>query len=57
MRLDDEDSVDDLKLVLGTDGMNVPNSCTIVVIAGYSTQKHLFKNDFEIYYPNNRQKS
>ena len=48
MRLDDEDSVDDLKLVSGTHGMNVPNACTIVIIAGYFTQKHLFKNDFEI---------
>ena len=35
MRLDDDDdSFDGLKLVLGTHGMNVPNACTIVIIAG-----------------------
>ena len=34
MTLDDEDSVNGLKLVLGTHGMNVPSACTIVIIAG-----------------------
>ena len=34
MRLDDEDSGDDLKLVSGAHGMDVPSACTIVIIAG-----------------------
>ena len=34
MRLDDEHSVDGLKLVSGSYGMNVPSACTIVIIAG-----------------------
>ena len=34
MRLDDEDSVDGLKLVSGTHGINVPSACSIVIIAG-----------------------
>ena len=40
MILDDEDSEDGLKLVSGTHGMDVPNACTIVIIAGcYLTPK------------------
>ena len=37
MRLDDEDSGDDLKLVSGSHGKDVPSACTIVIIAGYLT--------------------
>merc|ERR1711971_662472 len=39
--LDDEYSVDGLKLVSGTHGMDVPNACSIVIIAG----KYLDKVD------------
>ena len=34
MRLDDVDSDNDLHLVPGSQGMNVPSACTIVIIAG-----------------------
>ena len=34
MQLDNEDTGKGLKLVPGSHGMNVPSSCTIVVIAG-----------------------
>ena len=34
MRLDDEDSENDLQLVPGSHGMKVPSACTIVIIAG-----------------------
>ena len=34
MRLDNEDTGKGLKLVPETFGMNVPSSCTIVIIAG-----------------------
>ena len=34
MNLDDEDSEDNIKLVPGSHGMNVPSTCTIVIIAG-----------------------
>ena len=34
MRLDNEDTGNGLKLVPKTYGMNVPSSCTIVIIAG-----------------------
>ena len=34
MRLADEDSENSLQLVPGSHGMNVPSSCTIVIIAG-----------------------
>ena len=34
MRLDNEDTGKGLKLVPETYGMNVPSSCTIVIIAG-----------------------
>ena len=34
MTLDNDDSVDGLHLVPGSFGMNVPTSCTIVIIAG-----------------------
>ena len=35
MELDDEDTGDDdIQLVPGSDGMNVPSTCTIVIIAG-----------------------
>ena len=35
MKLADEDSEDDLHLVPGSHGMNVPSACTIVIIAGF----------------------
>ena len=35
MRLADEDSENDLHLVPGSHGMNVPSACTIVIIAGF----------------------
>ena len=35
MRLADEDSEDDLKLVPGSQGISVPSACTIVIIAGF----------------------
>ena len=34
MRLNDEDTGNTVKLVPETFGMNVPNACTIVIIAG-----------------------
>ena len=34
MRLDEEDRGDGLKLVSGTNAMDVPTACTIVIIAG-----------------------
>ena len=34
MRLDDEDTGKSLKLVPETFGMNIPNACTIIIIAG-----------------------
>ena len=34
MRLDDENTGKGLQLVPETFGMNVPNACTIVIIAG-----------------------
>ena len=37
LRLDDEDSEDDLKLVTGTHGIGVPSACTIVIIAGITS--------------------
>ena len=38
MRLDDEDTGNIVKLVPETFGMNVPNACTIVIIAGKQPQ-------------------
>ena len=35
LKLADEDSEDDLQLVPGRHGMNVPSACTIVIIAGF----------------------
>ena len=35
MKLADEDSEDDLKLVPESQGMSVPSACTIVIIAGF----------------------
>ena len=43
MKLDDEDSGDGLKLVSGAHGMDVPSACTIVIIAGHSTETKVFK--------------
>ena len=41
MRLDDEDTGNSVKLVPETFGMNVPNACTIVIIAGkWQQMKH-----------------
>ena len=34
MRLDDEDTRYGVKLVPETFGMNIPNACTIIIIAG-----------------------
>ena len=34
MRLDDEDTGNALQLVPGSQGQNVPSTCTIVIIAG-----------------------
>ena len=34
MKLDNEDTGNGLKIVPGTHGMQVPNACTIVIIAG-----------------------
>jgi len=34
MRLDDEDTGNSVKLVPETFGMNIPNACTIIIIAG-----------------------
>ena len=34
MRLDNEDTGNVLKIVPGTQGMQVPSACTIVIIAG-----------------------
>ena len=34
MELDDEDTEDGVQFVPGSDGMNVPSTCTIVIIAG-----------------------
>ena len=38
MKLADEDSGNDLQYVLGSQGMNVPSACTIVIIAGFRFQ-------------------
>ena len=35
MRLADEDSKNGHQLVPGSQGMNVPSACTIVIIAGF----------------------
>ena len=35
MKLADEDSEKGLQFVPGSQGMNVPNACTIVIIAGF----------------------
>ena len=35
MKLADEDSEKGLQLVSGSQGMNVPSACTIVIIAGF----------------------
>ena len=40
MKLADEDSEDDLHLVPGSHGMNVPSACTIVIIAGFQIHTH-----------------
>ncbi len=34
MTLDDEDTENGLQLVPGSHGMNVPSTCTIIIIAG-----------------------
>ena len=34
MRLDNEDTINGLKIVPGTYGMKAPSACTIVIIAG-----------------------
>ena len=34
MELDEEDTGDGIQFVPGSDGMNVPSTCTIVIIAG-----------------------
>ena len=40
MELDDEDTEDGIQLAPGSDGMNVPSTCTILIIAGIiDTQK------------------
>ena len=49
MRLDDVDSDNDLHLVPGSQGMNVPSACTIVIIAGFRlthTQTSIVKETF-----------
>ena len=43
MRLADEDTADDLQLVPGSQGMNVPSACTIVIIAGHRLLTHTHK--------------
>ena len=35
MKLADEDSEESIQLVPGSQGMNVPSACTIVIIAGF----------------------
>ena len=39
MRLDDEDTGNGLLLVPGSYGMNVPSTCTIVIIAGLNMKQ------------------
>ena len=39
MRLDDENKGNDLRLVPGSHGQNVPSTCTIVIIAGIHDTK------------------
>ena len=49
MRLDDEDLENDLQLVPGSHGMNVPSACTIVIIAGcrlIHSHKNILKDTF-----------
>ena len=49
MRLADEDSENGLQLVTGSQGMNVPSSCTIVIITGFRlihTQTRILKVTF-----------
>ena len=51
MRLDDEDSEKSLQLLPGSNGMNVPSACTIVIIAGFRlihTQTRIVKGTFSI---------
>ena len=44
MRLADEDSDNDLQLVPGSQGMDVPSACTIVIIAGFRSIHTQTKN-------------
>ena len=48
MELDDEDTGDvGIQFVPGSDGMNVPSTCTIVIIAGIiDDQKNKEKQNF-----------
>ena len=47
MELDDEDTGSGIQLVPGSDGMNVPSTCTIVIIAGIiDDQKNKEKQNF-----------
>ena len=49
MKLADEDSEDDLKLVPESQGMSVPSACTIVIIVGFRlihTQTRITKQTF-----------
>ena len=39
LSLDDEETGEELQLVPGSHGMNVPTACTIVIIAGMNTTK------------------
>ena len=51
MKLADEDSENDLQLVPGIHGMNVPSACTIVIIAGFRlihTKTKIVKVTFSI---------
>ena len=51
MRLVDEDSKNVHQLVPGSQGMNVPSACTIVIIAGFRfihTQTRMVKKYFPI---------
>ena len=49
MKLADEDSEKGLQLVSGSQGMNVPSACTIVIVAGFRlihTQTSIIKVTF-----------
>ena len=50
MRLADEDPENELKLVPGSQGMDVPSACSIVIIAGSSlTHRHnFFKESLQV---------